>query len=310
MTEESKKSTEPYLSESQSEDTYDMDWFRRKQAGILTEKGAQNETPDGYWVKCPECKEIANRREVIDNLLVCPSCEHHYQSDAGTYFEILFDEGKYEQLFERLRAVDPLGFVDHKAYTERLEAAHEKTPELPDAVMAGVGSIGGHRTTLAAMDFRFIGGSMGSVVGEVLTRSIQYAFDEKTPLVIVSQSGGARMMEGAHSLMQLAKTSANLARFEEAGLPYVSIMTHPTTGGVTASFAMLGDIHIAEPGALIGFAGPRIIRETIGKDLPEGFQRSEFLLQRGFLDQIVHRKDLQRTLIHLFDLILEPASLD
>ncbi|MFV1981643.1 MAG: acetyl-CoA carboxylase, carboxyltransferase subunit beta [Rhodothermia bacterium] len=287
-----------------------MDWFRRKQAGILTEKEAQNETPDGYWVKCPECKEIVNRREVIENLLVCPSCEHHYQADSGTYLQILFDDGKYEQLFDHLRSVDPLEFVDSKPYIDRLEAAREKTPELPDAVLAGVGFIGGHRTTLAAMDFRFIGGSMGSVVGEVLTRSIQYAFEEKTPLVIVSQSGGARMMEGAHSLMQLAKTSANLARFEEAGLPYVSIMTHPTTGGVTASFAMLGDIHIAEPGALIGFAGPRIIRETIGKDLPEGFQRSEFLLQKGFLDRIVQRKDLQQTLIHIFNLLLEPASLD
>ncbi len=306
----SKQSTESYLPESQSEDPFEMNWFRRKQAGILTEKEAQNETPDGYWVKCPECKEIVNRREVIDNLLVCPSCDHHYQANSGSYFEILFDEGEYDPLFEHLRSVDPLEFVDTKAYVDRLEEARRKTPELSDAVIAGVGSIGGHRTTLAAMDFRFIGGSMGSVVGEVLTRSIQHAFEEKTPLVIVSQSGGARMMEGAHSLMQLAKTSANLARFEEAGLPYVSILTHPTTGGVTASFAMLGDINIAEPGALIGFAGPRIIRETIGKDLPEGFQRAEFLLQRGFIDRIVQRKDLRRTLIHIFDLILEPASLD
>jgi len=310
MADESSQSREPYLAVSQIEDRYDMEWFRRKKAGILTEKDAQNETPDGYWVKCPDCKEIVNRREVIDNLLVCPSCGHHYQADSGTYFAILFDDGDYESLFEQLRAVDPLEFVDTKAYADRLKAAYEKTPELSDAVRAGVGSIGGHRTTLAAMDFRFIGGSMGSVAGEVLTRTIQHAYEEETPLVIVSQSGGARMMEGAYSLMQLAKTSANLARFEERGLPYVSIMTHPTTGGVTASFAMLGDIHIGEPGALIGFAGPRIIRETIGKDLPEGFQRSEFLLERGFLDQIVRRKDLRQTLIHIFDLLLEPASLD
>jgi acetyl-CoA carboxylase carboxyl transferase subunit beta len=310
MIDESGQDPEPYLPESGSEDPYDMDWFRRKKAGILTEKDAQNETPDGYWVKCPECKEIVNRREVIDNLLVCPSCEHHYQADSGTYLGMLFDDGEYEQLFRHLRAVDPLEFVDAKAYSDRLAAAAEKTPELPDAVQSGAGIIGGHRTTVAAMDFRFIGGSMGSVVGEVLTRSIQRAFDEETALVIVSQSGGARMMEGAYSLMQLAKTSANLARFEEKGLPYVSILTHPTTGGVTASFAMLGDIHLAEPGALIGFAGPRVIRETIGKDLPDGFQRSEFLLEKGFIDRIVHRKELRQMLIHIFDLILEPAPLD
>ena len=303
-------SEQSYLPDPESEDPYDMDWFRRKKAGILTDKDAQNETPDGYWVACPECKEIVNRREVIDNLLVCPSCQHHYQADSGTYFSILFDDGNHEPLFHHLRSVDPLEFVDSKPYSDRLKAAYEKTPELSDAVRAGVGSIGGHLTTLAAMDFRFIGGSMGSVVGEVLTRTIQHAFEERTPLVIVSQSGGARMMEGAHSLMQLAKTSANLARFEEVGLPYVSILTHPTTGGVTASFAMLGDIHFAEPGALIGFAGPRIIRETIGKDLPEGFQRAEFLLKKGYVDRIVARKDLRGALIHIFNLILEPSSVN
>ncbi len=289
------------------EEDFDMDWFRRKKAGILTEREAQNETPDGYWVNCPECKEIVNRKELADNLLVCPNCQHHYQADSLTYLELLFDDAKFELLFHQLRAVDILEFVDTKAYIDRLNAAREKTQDLPDAVRAAVGTIGGHSTMVAAMDFRFIGGSMGSVVGEVLTRTIKRAYDEKTPLIIISQSGGARMMEGAYSLMQLAKISANLARFEETGLPYISILTHPTTGGVTASFAMLGDIHIGEPGALIGFAGPRIIRETIGKDLPEGFQRAEFLLEKGFLDQIVHRKDLRRTLIHMLDLILEPA---
>jgi acetyl-CoA carboxylase carboxyl transferase subunit beta len=287
-----------------------MSWFRRQKAGILTDRDAQNETPDGYWDKCPECKEIVNRRELIDNLLVCPSCGHHFRADSTTYFAILFDDGDYQPLFDQLRSVDPLGFEDTKKYTDRLAAAAEKAPDLSDAVRAAVGLIGGHRTTVAAMDFRFIGGSMGSVVGEVLTRAIQYAYDEQTPLIIVSQSGGARMMEGAFSLMQLAKTSANLARFSEIGLPYISLMTHPTTGGVTASFAMLGDIHLAEPGALIGFAGPRVIRETIGRDLPEDFQKSEFLLEKGFLDRIVGRKELRKTIIHILDLILEPAPVD
>jgi acetyl-CoA carboxylase carboxyl transferase subunit beta len=287
-----------------------MSWFRRQKAGILTEKGEQNETPEGYWVNCPECKEIVNQRELIDNLLVCPNCDHHFQADSGTYFSLLFDEGKYQLLFDDLRSTDPLGFEDTKSYSDRLAAAVEKSPDLPDAVRAATGEIGGHRTTVAAMDFRFIGGSMGSVVGEVLTRAIQHAYEERTPLIIISQSGGARMMEGAYSLMQLAKTSANLARFEETGLPYVSLLTHPTTGGVTASFAMLGDFHFAEPGALIGFAGPRVIRETIGKDLPDGFQRSEFLLEKGFVDRIVDRKELRKAIIHLFDLLLEPAPVD
>ena len=306
---------EPYLDGPDAngegnEDDEEMSWFRRKKAGILTDRDAQNETPDGYWVNCPDCKEITNRRELIDNLLVCPSCQHHFQADSGIYFGLLFDDGVYEVLFSDLRSIDPLEFVDRKTYADRLEAASEKTPDLPDAVRAAVGAIGGLQTTVAAMDFRFIGGSMGSVVGEVLTRAIQYAYDNRTPLIIISQSGGARMMEGAFSLMQLAKTSANLARFEESGLPYISILTHPTTGGVTASFAMLGDLHLAEPGALIGFAGPRVIRETIGKDLPEGFQTSEFLLEKGFLDQIVHRRKLRETVIHIFNLLLEPASVD
>jgi len=306
---------EPYLEgpnsdEEPGEEQDEMSWFRRKKAGILTDKDAQNETPDGYWVNCPECKEITNRRELIDNLLVCPSCQHHYQADSGMYFSLLFDDGAFEILFSELRSVDPLEFVDRKPYAERLVAATEKTPDLPDAVRAAVGPIGGRDTTVAVMDFRFIGGSMGSVVGEVLTKAIHHAYDNRTPIIIISQSGGARMMEGAYSLMQLAKTSANLARFDEIGLPYISILTHPTTGGVTASFAMLGDIQLAEPGALIGFAGPRVIRETIGKDLPEGFQTSEFLLEKGFLDRIVHRRELRDTIIHIFDLLLEPASVD
>lgn len=280
-----------------------MDWFRRKKAGILTDRNQKNDVPDGYWVNCPNCKEIVNRRELIDNLNVCPECQYHFQLDSEGYFRLLFDEAHYEPLFQNVRSVDPLKFVDRKPYAERLLEAEKRNPGLGDAVRAAGGTIGGHPAAVAAMDFGFVGGSMGSAVGEVLTRTIQRAYDEKSALVIVSQSGGARMMEGAYSLMQLAKTSANLARFSERKLPYVSIMTHPTTGGVTASFAMLGDFHLAEPGALIGFAGPRVIRETIGKDLPDGFQTSEFLLEKGFLDRIVHRKDLRETVTTLLDLV-------
>lgn len=280
-----------------------MDWFRRKKAGILTDRNQKNDVPDGYWVNCPNCKEIVNRRELIDNLNVCPECQYHFQLDSEGYFRLLFDEAHYEPLFQNVRSVDPLKFVDRKPYAERLLEAEKRNPGLGDAVRAAGGTIGGHPAAVAAMDFGFVGGSMGSAVGEVLTRTIQRAYDEKSALVIVSQSGGARMMEGAYSLMQLAKTSANLARFSERKLPYISIMTHPTTGGVTASFAMLGDFHLAEPGALIGFAGPRVIRETIGKDLPDGFQTSEFLLEKGFLDRIVHRKDLRETVTTLLDLV-------
>ena len=280
-----------------------MDWFRRKKAGILTDSAQKNDVPDGYWVNCPRCKEIVNRRELIDNLNVCPECQYHFQFGSESYLDLLFDEGVYEPLFQQIRSVDPLEFSDRKAYADRLVAAANKNASLSDAVRAGGGTIGGHDTSVAVMDFSFIGGSMGSVVGEVLTRTIQRAYDEKTALIIISQSGGARMMEGAYSLMQLAKTSANLARFAERKLPYISIMTHPTTGGVTASFAMLGDFHLAEPGALIGFAGPRVIRETIGKDLPDGFQTSEFLLEKGFLDRIVPRSELRQTVTKLIDLV-------
>jgi acetyl-CoA carboxylase carboxyl transferase subunit beta len=280
-----------------------MDWFRRKKAGILTDRDEKNEVPDGYWVNCPKCKEIVNRRELIDNMNVCPECQYHFQFDSEGYFRLLFDEGIFEPLFQSIRSVDPLQFADRKRYADRLVDARAKHPTLPDAARAAAGSIGGHRAAVAAMDFGFIGGSMGSVVGEILTRTIQKAYDDETALVIISQSGGARMMEGAYSLMQLAKTSANLARFSERKLPYISILTHPTTGGVTASFAMLGDFHLAEPGALIGFAGPRVIRETIGKDLPDGFQTSEFLLEKGFLDRIVHRKELRATVSTLLDLV-------
>ena len=281
-----------------------MPWFRRKKAGILTTRDEQNEMPEGQWVKCPQTDEIINRRELEDNLLVFPSSGYHFGMSSGQYFDFLFDGGEYMRHDTHLTSKDALHFEDRKPYTQRLEAAREKTGQ-NEAAQAATGTIGGHPVSIAAMDFSFIGGSMGSVVGEIIARAIKRAYIDDMPLITITQSGGARMMEGALSLMQMAKTSAHLTRLDEAGLPYLSILTHPTTGGVTASFAMLGDIHIAEPGALIGFAGPRVIRETIGSDLPEGFQRSEFLLEHGFLDMIVDRRRMRQRLRHLLDLLMD-----
>ena len=284
-----------------------MSWFKRKKAGILTDKRDQNDTPAGQWVKCPACGEILNRRDYQENLRVCSKCRHHFRMDSLGYFELLFDDGRYDLHDTDLTSGDPLSFTDRKPYAQRLDAAIGKT-KLNDAARAATGTIGGHGVSIASMDFSFIGGSMGSVVGEIIARAIKRGFEHKTPVMIISQSGGARMMEGALSLMQMAKTSAHLARLREEGLPYISLLTNPTTGGVTASFAMLGDFNIAEPGALIGFAGPRVIRETIGQDLPEGFQSSEFLLEKGFVDMIVDRRDLRKHVQHVFDLLLEPTS--
>ena len=281
-----------------------MTWFKRKKAGILTERDEQNEVPEGQWVKCPETDEIINRRELEDNLLVFPSSGYHFGMSSGKYFDFLYDDGAYELFDQDLYSTDPLQFEDRKPYAQRLEVAQEKTDQ-NEAVRSAMGTLGGHDLAAAAMDFSFIGGSMGSVVGEIVARTVKRAYTHGTPLLIISQSGGARMMEGALSLMQMAKTSAHLARLDEAGLPFISLMTHPTTGGVTASFAMLGDINIAEPGALIGFAGPRVIRETIGSDLPDGFQRAEFLLEHGFVDMVVDRRRLRQRLCHLLDLLME-----
>lgn len=280
-----------------------MAWFKRQKAGILTDLKEQIEMPEGQWVKCPKTGEIVNRRELEDNLLVFPSSGHHFSMSALGYFEIIFDESTFELYDEDLLSNDPLQFTDRKGYGDRLKAAQTKTG-LNDAVRAAMGDVAGHRLSAAAMDFSFIGGSMGSVVGEVISRAIKRAYTEKVPLLIISQSGGARMMEGALSLMQMAKTSSHLARLHEARLPYISLMTNPTTGGVTASFAMLGDFNLAEPEALIGFAGPRVIRETIGQDLPESFQSSEFLQEHGFIDFIVDRRQLRSKLISLLELIL------
>jgi len=278
-----------------------MAWFRRTQAGILTDASQQNDVPDNLWTKDPSTGEILNRKELEDHHWVAPKSGYHFPLSAEGYFQLLFDEGTYELHDTDLGPADPLGFRDTKAYTDRVRAAQKKTG-LRDAAKAATGTVGGHRLSAAAMDFQFIGGSMGSVVGEIIARALKRAYDERIPALVIAQSGGARMMEGALSLMQMAKTSAHIARLREAGLPYISLMTNPTTGGVTASFAMLGDVNLAEPGALIGFAGPRVIRETIGADLPEGFQRAEFLQEKGFVDLVVDRRQLRPTLIRLLGL--------
>ncbi len=277
-----------------------MAWFKRETAGIQTDQRDRNETPEGYWQKCPSCNTVTSQRELEENLLVCPSCGHHFPMSGLGYLRLLFDEGAYTRHDATLHSTDPLGFVDRKAYPDRIVAADRKTG-LNDAVVSGTGRVGGHPAAIASMDFSYIGGSMGSVVGETIARAIRRAVDQDRACVVISQSGGARMMEGALSLMQMAKTSANLAVLAERGLPYVSVMTHPTTGGVTASFAMLGDLNLAEPGALIGFAGPRVIRETIGRDLPPKFQTAEFLVEKGFVDRIVPRAQLRATLSATFD---------
>lgn len=274
-------------------------WFKRIKKGVLTHTHEKRETPDGLWHKCSECRTTITRKELAENYYLCPKCNFHNRINSPEYFDIIFDEGSCQYLFSNIASVDKLGFVDLKPYASRLKDALAKDPE--DALSVGVGTVDGKGLIVACMNFNFIGGSMGSVVGEKISRAIDYAIEHKLPLMIISKSGGARMMESAFSLMQMAKTSAKLTRLAKAGLPYISLMTDPTTGGVTASFAMLGDVNIAEPKALIGFAGPRVIKETIKKDLPAGFQRSEFLQEHGFLDFIVDRKQLKNKLSTLID---------
>jgi len=280
-----------------------MPWFKRKEAGIRTGRDGQHDLPEGQWLKCPECKEIINRRALEENQLVCPKCAHHFRMDSLGYFRMLFGDDGYVMFDEDLQSIDSLSFVDRMPYPARITGAQSKTG-LRDAARSVIGVVGDHRLAATALDFSFIGGSMGSVVGELVSRSIKRAYTEELPLLIISQSGGARMMEGALSLMQMAKSSAHLTRLAERGLPFISLMTHPTTGGVTASFAMLGDFNLAEPKALIGFAGPRIIRETMGQDLPSGFQRAEFVQAKGFIDFIVDRRELRTQLIQLLDLVM------
>lgn len=270
-------------------------WFRRIKKGISTETKEKKEAPDGLWHKCPECRTTITQTALKENLYLCPNCNFHNRINAEEYFDILFDNGEFKELFDNIAPKDNLKFVDVKPYEARLKSA-QATTGLLDAMTVGVGDIEGKPMVIACMNFNFIGGSMGSVVGEKIARGIDYSIKHKLPFMIISKSGGARMMESAFSLMQMAKTAAKLTQLAHAKLPYISLMTDPTTGGVTASFAMLGDINIAEPNALIGFAGPRIIKETIKKDLPAGFQRSEFLVEKGFLDFVVNRKDLKRKL--------------
>ena len=271
-----------------------MAWFKRSQENISSD-GQKKDIPDGMWTKCSGCSEIIHKKELDNNLFTCPKCNFHFRIGSREYFEILFDDGVYKELNKKMRSVDPLKFTDTKSYASRLEATIKKTG-LYDAVRTSEGMMNGIPVIIACMDFAFIGGSMGSVVGEKIARATEVALKKKQPLIIISSTGGARMMEGALSLMQMAKMSAKLAQLSDAGVPYISVLTDPTTGGVTASYAMLGDVHIAEPAALIGFAGPRVIKQTIGKDLPNGFQRSEFLMEKGFIDLVVHRKELKETI--------------
>ncbi len=278
-----------------------MAWFKRKEKGIQTATEDKKDVPEGLWYKSPTGK-VVDSEELAKNFYVSPEDGYHVRIGSKEYFEILFDDNKFKELDEKLYSKDPLKFTDTKKYTDRLKAAKDKT-NLNDAVRCAVGKSKGRDVVIACMDFAFIGGSMGSVVGEKIARAADHSLKNNIPLIIISKSGGARMMEAALSLMQLAKTSAKLAQLADAKIPYISLCTDPTTGGTTASFAMLGDINIAEPGALIGFAGPRVVKDTTGQDLPEGFQTSEFLLEHGFLDFISHRKELKNKINQYIDLI-------
>ncbi|MFO7768457.1 MAG: acetyl-CoA carboxylase, carboxyltransferase subunit beta [bacterium] len=279
-----------------------MGWFKKVRRKL--QGGERLEVPRGLWTKCEQCGEIIYRKALEEHSHICDNCGHHFRIGAGEYLEILTDDGLEEEFDPGIRSKDPLGFVDSKKYTDRLEKAREKTG-MEEAVKTGLARLDGRRVVVAILDFSFLGGSMGSAVGEKIARATRQATQRGLPLIILSASGGARMQEGLYSLMQMAKTSALLGRHRQAGPPFISILTHPTTGGVTASFAMLGDVIVAEPGALIGFAGPRVIKETIGQDLPEGFQTSEFLLEHGFVDIIARRDELRptvaRLLAHLVD---------
>jgi acetyl-CoA carboxylase carboxyl transferase subunit beta len=279
-----------------------MSWFTRKDKGILTPTESKREAPDGLWYQCPSCKKAMHTREHRLLAYTCSSCNYHEKIGSQEYFELLFDQTKYTELDAMMTSGDPLNFVDTKRYPDRIKATEKKTG-LKDACRTAYGEMDGINIVISAMDFSFIGGSMGSVVGEKIARGIDYALANNMPFLMISKSGGARMMEAGFSLMQMAKTSAKLALLAEAGIPYISLLTDPTTGGVTASYAMLGDFNISEPGALIGFAGPRVIRETIGKDLPKGFQSAEFVLEHGFLDFIVDRKDLKEKVASLLGML-------
>lgn len=287
--------------EGDSEETKSS-WFKRIKKGILTSTKDKKDAPEGLWSKCPNCKYTCTISELSESKFVCPKCEFHHRIGSEEYFEIIFDDNHYTELFANIRSKDMLGFTDLKPYHKRLEETHAKT-DIHDSITVAHGKVNGHDLVVACMDFEFIGGSLGSVMGEKISRACDYCMEHKVPFMIINKSGGARMMESAFSLMQLAKTSGKLSQLSDNQIPYISLCTDPTFGGTTASFAMLGDIICGEPGALIGFAGPRVIKETIKRDLPEGFQRSEFLLEHGFLDFIIPRKQLKdklATLLLLF----------
>ena len=273
-------------------------WFRRVRKGILTSTSEKKDVPEGLWTKCPQCKFTATIQELEDSLYVCPKCAYHHRIGSEDYFDILFDNKEYTELFAEVKSVDYLEFVDMKPYKKRLKEAYEKTG-LHDSITVAHGKIEGMGLVVACMDFAFIGGSLGSVMGEKIARGVDYCLQLKLPFMIVSKSGGARMMESAFSLMQLPKTLGKISQMADAGLPYISLCTDPTYGGTTASFAMMGDINIGEPGAMIGFAGPRVIKETIKKELPSGFQTAEFVMEHGFLDLITPRQELKATLAQL-----------
>lgn len=277
-----------------------MDWFKRRKESL--KPAHKTSLPDGLWIKCEGCGEIIYKKELDKKFHVCPHCDYHMRISSDIYISLLLDKGTFREFNKNIKSADPLKFKDFKHYSERYSVAVKKTG-LNEAVITGSGEINGHKVIMAIMDFRFLGGSMGSVVGEKVARATDKALKLKRPLIILSSSGGARMHEGILSLMQLAKTSAKIARLAKNEIPFISILTNPTTGGTTASFAMLGDVHIAEPGALIGFAGPRVIKQTIGQDLPPGFQRSEFLQKHGFVDMIVHRHDLKNRISKILDFL-------
>jgi acetyl-CoA carboxylase carboxyl transferase subunit beta len=281
-------------------------WFKKIRKPKQAVEHKRIQVPEGLWVKCNSCKEIIYKKEVLRNANVCPKCGYHFRISARERLASLFDEGRYQEVDTEIYSVDPLKFKDIKAYKDRLREYREKTG-LNDAVINARGSLGGVPVMFSVMEYGFMGGSMGSVVGEKITRAVERALDERIPLVIISCSGGARMQEGALSLMQMAKISAALGKLHEARLPFVSILTDPTTGGVTASYAMLGDINIAEPKALVGFAGPRVIEQTIREKLPEGFQRAEFLVEHGMLDFIVERRRMREVLLHVLRVLFNPA---
>jgi acetyl-CoA carboxylase carboxyl transferase subunit beta len=278
-----------------------MPWFKRSKENISPDS-QKKDLPDGMWEKCPSCSEIIHKKQLETNLWTCIKCGYHFRIGSEEYIQILLDKGTFREMDKKMRSADPLQFEDTKKYSDRIAETIKKL-EMNDAVTTGTGKLNGLDIAFGCMDFKFIGGSMGSVVGEKIARLTDRAIKNKIPLVIISSSGGARMMEGALSLMQMAKTSSRLAKLAEEKIPYISVMTDPTTGGTTASYAMLGDVHIAEPEALIGFAGPRVIKQTIGKDLPKGFQKSEFLMERGFVDIVSPRKDLKQNIYNVLTLL-------